>query len=94
MNFERGKDPKILMDIGSKLARAKTELEDRRKKAYEEIKARGDEVLGDNSFIGTNWSTGDPMPFMCIYTKSLLEDLKNMHSIDVEEELRSFQGDK
>jgi len=90
MNFERGIDPKISMDIGSKLFRAKAELEVRRKKAYEEIEASGDKVLGDNSFIGTDWVTGDPRVFMGIITRSMVEDLKNMHSIDVEAELKAI----
>ncbi len=61
------------------LPRAKAELEVRRKKAYEEIEAKGDKVLGDNSFIGTDWATGDPRVFMGIITRQMVGDLKGMH---------------
>ena len=69
--FEKIKDLEI----------AKQKLKEWQQKAYQDIKDRGDEVLRDDSrvvIIGSNEYIISKM----IYTKQMLEDLKNFKSID------------
>jgi len=66
---------------------AEKHLEIRKKRAYDNIKKRGDKVLSDNSVvIGDFFGEGKFIAFLSIITKDMLEDIKNFKQIDVQAE--------
>lgn len=77
------------------LENAEQKLKEWQEKAYQDIKDRGDEVLQDDSHVVI---VGDDEYIITemIYTKQMLEDLKNFKYIDAAEEERklinSFKG--
>ena len=63
-------------------------LEKRRKKAYQEIEIKGDVVLADNSFVSQDLFNPDQYTnFLIIYSKQMIEDLKNFECIDYNAQL-------
>lgn len=64
-------------------------LEKRRKKAYQEIEIKGDVVLADNSFVSRDLFNNDQYTtFLLIYSKQMIEDLKNFECIDYDAQLK------
>ncbi len=71
------------------LENAEQKLKEWREKIYQEIKDRGDEILNDNSrivIVGEN----EYIISKLIYTKQMIEDLKNFKYIDAAEEERKL----
>jgi len=67
---------------------AKLFLEERRKKAYQEIEIKNDVVLADNSFVSQDLFNPDQYTtFLLIYSKQMIEDLKNFECIDYNAQL-------
>lgn len=63
-------------------------LEERRKKAYQEIEIKNDVVLADNSFVSQDLFNPDQYTtFLLIYSKQMIEDLKNFECIDYNAQL-------
>ena len=67
---------------------AKLFLEERRKKAYQEIEIKNDVVLTDNSFVSQDLFNPDQYTtFLLIYSKQMIENLKNFESINYNTQL-------
>jgi hypothetical protein len=72
----------------STIEEAKLFLEERRKKAYQEIEIKNDVVLADNSFVSQDLFNPDQYTtFLLIYSKQMIEDLKNFECIDYNAQL-------
>jgi hypothetical protein len=64
---------------------AEQKLKEWQEKAHQEIKDRGDEVLRDDSRVVYK-GVGEYIILHLIYTKQMVEDLKNFEYIDIQEE--------
>lgn len=65
---------------------AERHLEYRKKCAYKRIKKNGDIILADSSFIGRSFLNDKKyVVFLLIYTKQIIEDIKNMKPFDFDE---------
>jgi len=72
----------------STIEEAKLFLEERRKKAYKEIEKSDDVVLTDNSFVSQDLFNPDQYTtFLLIYSKQMIEDLKNFENFDYNAQL-------
>jgi hypothetical protein len=61
-------------------------LELRRRHAYRRIELEGDIVLADNSFAGQSWDgDGSYKSFIAIWTKNMVEDIKNFQTPNIYE---------